>query len=537
MLAVLFSSLLLMPPGPSLEESVLVEKGEPAAVRPVGTWTTRDGGLVGRGVGSMLWAKPLLGSGDWTMRATITITDLSKSAASLMIAGSHFGFQGRSGEMFVEGPLFGGETRSLGSPLVHEGHPFQMRVTWHRGELSILIDGEEVFALEREEPIRGDLGLRPHRAQMSVADWSLEGSLEKRPNVEAPPFETDVFVSGTGDYHTFRIPSLLRAPNGDLLAFAEGRRQSRSDTGDIDLVLRRSSDGGRNWSDLQVVWDDAGNTCGNPCPVVDQKTGTIFLLMTWNLGTDHESAIKTAKSEDSRRVFVCQSPDNGRSWSTPREITETTKHPEWRWYATGPGVGIQLERGEHAGRLVIPCDHSSERSDIPGGYGSHIIYSDDHGDSWQMGEPISAGVNECQVIEREDGELLINMRNYVRTRRTRAIATSPDGGETWSKVSYDAALIEPICQASLIRLRWSEDDEAGVLLFSNPASTSGRHQMTVRLSEDQGRTWPIAKTLHEGAAAYSCLVALGRSDIGLLYEKDDYRKITFAAFDEAWLRK
>ncbi len=153
-----------------------------------------------------------------------------------------------------------------------------------------------------------------------------------------------VFTSGQEGYKCFRIPAIIQSPNGDLLAFAEGRKEGCSDTNDIDLVMKRSRDGGVSWSALQVIWDDQLNTCGNPVPIVDHITDQVILLSTWNLGEDHESEIIEQKSTDTRRPFVQISSDNGHNWTEPKEITAQVKLPEWTWYATGPGSGIQLNQ-------------------------------------------------------------------------------------------------------------------------------------------------------------------------------------------------
>lgn len=332
----------------------------------------------------------------------------------------------------------------------------------------------------------------------------------------------DVFVSGQDGYHTYRIPSVVVTPKGTVLAFCEGRRKSRSDTGDIDLVLKRSTDGGATWGSVQVVWDDGANTCGNPCPVVDRDTGTIWLPLTHNLGEDHESKIIDRTAKGTRTVWITKSADDGVTWSTPVEVTKDVKKPEWTWYATGPGVGIQTKDG----RLVIPCDFV-EAGTKKGG--SHVIWSGDHGSTWKLGGAIVGGVNECQVAERADGSLMLNMRNYRIPQRERAVATSSDGGATWSAVTRDAALIEPACQASI--LRYSR--EPSLLLFSNPADRKSRIRMTVRRSKDEGATWTTAKVLGEGPAAYSCLAALPDRTVGCLYEtgvKSAYEKIVFARF-------
>ena len=341
-----------------------------------------------------------------------------------------------------------------------------------------------------------------------------------------------VFRGGNDGYHTYRIPSIIATKKGTLLAFAEARKEGRGDAGNIDLVLKRSHDGGKTWGPQQVVWDDADHTCGNPCPVVDQATGHIILLLTWNRGDDHEGKIKAGTAKDTRRVFVSRSEDDGLTWEKPRDITSTAKHPDWRWYATGPGISIQMKEGKHAGRLVIPCDHST----ADGEYRSHSIHSDDGGKTWALGGTIKPHVNECQVVELPGGKLLINLRNYAKApnAKRRAIATSDDGGQTWSEVSYDAALIESICQASLIRLMHPAGaDKQGMLLFSNPASEKSRDQLTVRLSRDGGKTWPASRVLFAGHAAYSNLIELPDGTLGCLYErgqKSAYDEIYFERF-------
>ena len=350
----------------------------------------------------------------------------------------------------------------------------------------------------------------------------------------------DVFVSGTGGYHTYRIPATIVTRDGTLLAFCEGRKANRSDSGDIDLLVKRSQDGGKTWSEQRVVWGDGQNTCGNPCPVIDQTTGVIWLPMTWNHGKDTEKQIKANTGQDTRRVYITHSDDDGLTWAKPREITDETKRPEWRWYATGPGVGIQLAQGRRRGRLLIPCDHSLVSPDDPSGYNSHVIFSDDHGASWQLGGVIRPAVNECQVVELADGTLMINMRNYDRAKTTRAVATSADGGLTWSAVRHDPALVEPICQASFLRYTMHGQDDRHRLLFSNPAhaQTGGRRDMTVRMSDDEGQTWPVRRVLWPGPAAYSCLAVLPDGLIGCLFEageKHPYERIIFACFSRDWL--
>lgn len=300
------------------------------------------------------------------------------------------------------------------------------------------------------------------------------------------PSHIDVFTSGQGGYHTYRIPVLITTKKGTLLSFCEGRKTSTIDDGDNDLLLRRSTDAGKTWQPMQLVHEEGGDaiiTIGNPCPVVDQTTGVVWLTMTRN----------------NDRVFVSNSKDDGQTWAPAREITEQVKKPGWGWYATGPGVGIQMQFGEYKGRLVIPSDHR-KTLDRSGPSSAHVFYSDDHGKTWELGGAVGDHSNECQVAERSDGTLLINARNHWLLSGGRSdlafqriVATSGDGGRSWSDPRFDEALIEPQCQASLIRYPGANPDGSVWMLFSNPASKSGRERMTVRLSPDEGRTWPLSR--------------------------------------------
>ena len=341
--------------------------------------------------------------------------------------------------------------------------------------------------------------------------------------------QSEVFVAGEEGYHTFRIPSLLVTPKGAVLALCEGRKRGTSDTGNIDLLLKRSRDNGETWEPLQVIADDGSNTFGNPCPVLDRSTGTIWLPLTHNLSEDSEEEILNQAGKSTRTVWMMHSKDEGATWSKPVEITRSVKPTNWTWYATGPGVGIQLR----SGRLLIPSDHymagSKERY-------SHAMFSDDHGLTWKVGAPLGPRCNECQAIELADGTVMMNMRSYHGKNR-RAIAYSKDGGETWSEPVQDEALIDPVCQASIILHPAGQGMNA--VLFSNAASTR-REKMTVRVSHDEGKTWPHSKLLHDGPAAYSCLAILPDGRGACLYERGNkriYEKITLARFPLKWLEE
>ncbi len=347
-----------------------------------------------------------------------------------------------------------------------------------------------------------------------------------------------IWISGENGYSIYRIPALIVSTKGTVIAFCEGRRDGKGDNGNIDMLVKRSTDNGRTWSEQQIIWDDGSNTCGNPCPVLDRETGTIWLLMTWNRGDDSEPEIIGKKSKDTRRVFVTSSGDDGKNWTEPKEITSTTKLDSWTWYATGPGAGIQIERGNYAGRLVIPCDHiEADTKD----YYSHTIFSDDGGKSWTLGGSTpSPKVNECQVVELSEERLMLNMRNYDRSIKQRQIAISDDGGESWQEQTFAHELIEPRCQASLRRFSWPLEKQKSIILFSNPADEDERINMKVRASYDEGASWPVSKILAEGPSAYSDLAIMADRSIGCLYEtgeKNPYETITFARFGFDWLEQ
>lgn len=344
--------------------------------------------------------------------------------------------------------------------------------------------------------------------------------------------QNNLFIHDQAGYHTFRIPALAVTTQGTLLAFAEGRKHGRGDAGEIDLVLKRSFDHGVSWEAMQVVVSEPEMTCGNPCPVVDRDTGTIWLPFSKNRAEDTEDLITQGKAI--RTIWLTHSTDDGATWAKPQEITDQVKDPSWTWYATGPTHGIQLQ----SGRLLIPCDHMVgkyfDRKRDP--YHSHVIYSDDHGASWQIGGIVDDGTNECAVVELSDGAVYINCRNYVGDKR-RAVAWSQDGGETFSHFRWEDVLVEPICQASLVRLTDENQHDRNRVLFANPASTA-REKMTIRLSTDECQSWPIAKLLHAGPAAYSDLAVTADGMIHCLYECGEghpYENLRLARFDLAWL--
>lgn len=341
-----------------------------------------------------------------------------------------------------------------------------------------------------------------------------------------------LFVSGNDGYGRYRIPALIAAKSGTLLAFCEGRIKAAGLSGNIDLVLRRSKDGGKTWLPMQKIADASDDTLGNPCPVVDRTTGTIWLLFTRSPGAFTEQQIVDSESSGPTTVWLMHSNDDGATWSEPREISATTREASWTWYGTGPGIGIQLA----SGRLLVPCYHTERDSKM---YRCHAIFSDDHGRTWQRGETVGQHTAECQAARRNDGTVVLNMRG-TNKQGFRTIATSRDGGATWSEPHLDRNLPEPACQAALVAIVDPQHQDRPLWLFSNPPGTT-RHNLTLRLSTDEGQTWTASKAFDPGPTEYSSLVQLPGGEIGLLYELsrrgERYRpELHFARFPLAWIQ-
>lgn len=347
-----------------------------------------------------------------------------------------------------------------------------------------------------------------------------------------------LFESGQNGYNTYRIPSLLVAGNGDLLAFCEGRRDSQRDSGQIDLLLKRSSDNGATWSERSVVVSEPGMTCGNPCPVVDRDTGHILMPFSKNRADGGQSLIAQGKAP--RTVWLTRSEDDGQSWTEPREITGQVKKSSWTWYATGPGHGLQLS----SGRIIIPCDHNVgvyfKRGEDP--YGSHLIYSDDHGENWHIGAILSLPGNECCVSELDDGTVYLNSRTRSE-HGVRSYGFSYDAGLSFLDEGFHSELVEPRlhaggCQGSLLKLDGNEATPS-VLLFCNPATDEEqRRRLTIHVSTDNGRSWREARVLCPGLAGYSDMALLPDGRIACLYETGDEsyaERLELKTFTPDWL--
>ncbi|MFI5730645.1 exo-alpha-sialidase [Kribbella sp. NPDC051587] len=332
-----------------------------------------------------------------------------------------------------------------------------------------------------------------------------------------------VFEPAGSGYHTFRIPAVV-ARGQLVLAFCEGRRHGSGDAGEIELVLRRSLDGGLTWQPLQVVLAVAGKTCGNPAPVFDPASGDVVLVSVQNDAEAVESAL--VRERDGRRVFVQRSADDGTTWSAAVEITEQVKPADWGWYATGPCHAIAL----HSGRLVVPANHSEVSAGVNGG---HCIVSDDGGHTWSVGfvdrnDGPEINANETAVAELPDGRLYFNARNHLGTGPARVHAWSSDGGTTLdAPYAGIPEVTAPGIQGSVLTL------PDGRLLLSTPIDPTARRELTVFVSSDAGASWEPLLVVHPGMAGYSDLVLLADGSVGIFYEAGEtssFAALRFAAF-------
>ncbi len=329
----------------------------------------------------------------------------------------------------------------------------------------------------------------------------------------------------------YRIPALTVTKAGTVLASYDARPSGSDLPSHIAVMLRRSTDGGRTFAPpVTVRADSAPLGFGDPSFVVDRMTGRIFLFYAAGArqGFFGARAGTGANDPDVLQADYSYSDDDGRSWRH-RRITAQIKDSAWGGLFASSGEGIQLRRGPHAGRLIQQYAVRFRSANW-----AASAYSDDHGEHWKMGALVGPGSDENKVVELADGTLMLN----IRAKPTRRVALSSDGGVSWSSPQDEPLLPDPGNNGSIIRLAPdapTQDARAHMLLFSNTESTNARVNLTVKLSCDDGRSWPVRRTIEAGPAAYSTLTALGNGRIGLLYEGGDYATITLATFDERWL--
>lgn len=334
----------------------------------------------------------------------------------------------------------------------------------------------------------------------------------------APVFQDLFNTSMSEGVECYRIPAMVTAPNGDVIAAIDERVPNCGDlkwSNDINIIVRRSSDNGKTWSNIETVVDfPYGQSASDPSIIVDHVTNEIFLFYNFmNLETE----------KDIYYLHVVKSADNGKTWSKPEDITSQIAKPEWRedFKFITSGRGIQTRSGKLLHTMVNLNS------------GLHLFGSDDHGKTWYFIDTPIQPADESKVIELSDGTLMINAR--VNKAGIRYVHRSTDEGKTWTTTPAPE-LIDPGCNASIIRYTDTKDGyDKNRLLFSNAKSEKGRVNMTVRISYDEGITWSEGKTIYEGSSAYSDMTILKNGDIGLFFEQDEHTKNPFVSFSLDWL--
>ena len=340
------------------------------------------------------------------------------------------------------------------------------------------------------------------------------------------------FYSGLNGYCSYRIPTVVKSKRA-VLAFAEGRKNSTSDFGDIDLVYRRSTNGGKTWKPLQMLHDSDNLSVQNPVPFYIKAKNKIVLLFNITPQSEHDILNKDYGPEDARKAYMTSSYDDGLTWTRPIEITADVKLPHWRWHALGPVHGIVLEHGKFKGRLVAPVAISIEKGNKA--YCMALIYSDDSGENWKIGAVdtnLSDAVqsNETTIVELTNGHIYINTRDHLGGSRekNRGETYSLDGG-----LSFTSPIVEsdkfpsPIVQSALLRWATEKKGKRNVLLFSTPSNLNKRENLVVMASYDESKTWQTLYRVHNGFSAYSDMVKLNKKYLGVIYETDNYKKIRF----------
>jgi sialidase-1 len=329
---------------------------------------------------------------------------------------------------------------------------------------------------------------------------------------------TAVRRGGEQGVHTSRIPALVRTAKGTLVAAFDLRHRGGGDLpGDIDVGVRRSTDGGKTFGPTILALDMGAphdqNGVGDPCLLVDTKTDRVFVFGLWSQGNNGWNGSRAGLDPADTGQLVCAwSDDDGKTWSAPRNLTRALKDPSWRLFLQGPGSGITTSDGT----LAIPAQFR----DGDGTPHSTVVWSDDRGETWHVGTGARPKTTESSLVELADGSWMLNMRDD--RGGSRAVATTRDRGQTWTEhPTSRSALPEPVCMASLIRFERGRPGAADdLLLFSNPAvPRAPRRQITVRYSADDGMTWSEGLLIDEGqSAGYSSLVQIDADTVGILYE-------------------
>lgn len=526
---------------------IFVERGIPKNVSVVGSPVQDDGILKIEGVGSVVHAGEFLYGGDFSMRARLSLPRLGGGGASLIVGGHYHHSDARTDELAVRlwldpsdgllrvtAPgnsqyLIRAEDRVIGrqSEYLKAGEPFDLELSVRGKHFTIRIAGKEVYRAEAYQGLRkdwvGKIGFMPHRGVIHLRDFRAQGRFAR---VALP--HVNLWELGEDGYFNVRHPVIHATDNGTLLVIAGGRRHDDTHAEpNQDLVLKRSTDGGRTWSKTKVLWDPWNPGDEGPpieaqmsTAVVDRDIDVVFAVST-------RQWFDTVTRKWRGGPWIVQSADDGISWTNPKAIRgDFMRH--WQILKTCAS-GIQLRHGDYAGRLLLPGYGVL----LDGSEAGCLLISDDHGRTWRQGGITGHGLRipEPTPVELSDGRVMVNMRFKPGTTRSRTFAISADGGESFGELQTDSALPGPACQGALL------GHDSSNILFSNPSFTGGRFRMTVKLSEDDGKSWPHSRLIYGGFSSYSHMTTLSDNRIGLVFESDSFMRIKFVPIDLTWLKQ
>jgi len=387
-----------------------------------------------------------------------------------------------------------------------------------------LVEGESTFIVQVKLKSSANLD---HVVDASC-DAVAVGTRQVTPEVTSPEGTKRIGVAlrkaGDDKCVRYRIPGLDITPKGTLIAVYDARWRSGGDLpGDIDVGMSRSTDGGQTWAPMKIIMDMGNDPAwrydgiGDPCVMVDRSNGTIWVGATWSHGNRSWRGSGPGMTPEATGQFMLvKSEDDGRTWSKPINITEQIKTPDWCFVLPSPGRGMTM----HDGTLVMPSQYQDTLANRRMPH-STIIYSHDRGETWTIGNGARPNTTECRIVELGDGSLMLNMRD--NRGGSRAVMTTTDMGNTWQDHSSSRnALPEPVCNAGLIRVEGKYNVTGkDMLIFCNPATTRGRHHMTLKVSLDEGVIWPEEHHLLLDAgslAGYPSLAMIDQETLGVLYE-------------------
>lgn len=501
------------------KESIFIKDGKTLAVfEDFEKWERKKGFLQGKKQNNMLYAKNTIDEkNDFEIDLEFAFHPKNKKNELFLELGTIKIWLKRIKQNTIVTALEPGKGDTLFhiSSEIQEKSKFQLQINRKNQNIHIALNNIYLGSFRAYLAIKGNFGIFPAKGILKMYNFKASGKGIQKLKKNNNTFTT-VFKRGEQGYSCFRIPAIVKTKSGKLLAFCEGRKNSRSDYGDIDLVMKSSFDNGQTWQNFQIVKEEGGNEkieIASPTPVVDEKNNRVHLIYTRKY----------------RDLYHCFSDNEGETWSKPKPIISASNERLFKnhFVSSSPGHAIQTQTG----KLLIPVwiKDTIENPNLDKVL-SASIFSDDGGKTWQTNPPIDSsffGSNEHQIANLFNGNVIsvIRVKDYKSLKKR--ISISSDEGKTWTKPRIQKELIDPVCQASIVL-----HPKKNILYFTNPANKQyfNRSNLVLKTSKDNGQTWQTQKTIYPRQAAYSDLVFLSDTTLGCLFEQGhffQYESIVF----------